>query len=141
MLRSIKAQDLTTLSNGKWDEIIEMSNGRYVRFGTYGEPSLIPKELVKTMTSVAKSWTGYTHQWEKDWAQPFRDYFMASRHESTGAEGWRSFQALSTEQISGSVGVGCPASKEGGYKSNCATCGLCSGLLGKGRKDVKIIVH
>jgi hypothetical protein len=50
-------------------------------------------------------------------------------------------QALSIEKIRKSFAVGCPASKEGGYKSNCATCGLCSGLLGKGKKDVKIIVH
>ena len=66
---------------------------------------------------------------------------MASRNETTSAEGWRSFQAWSTQQIRESFAVGCPASKEGGYKSNCATCGLCSGLLGKGSKDVKIIVH
>ena len=66
---------------------------------------------------------------------------MASRHDVTNAEGWRSFQALSIEKIRKSFAVGCPASKEGGYKSNCATCGLCSGLLGKGKKDVKIIVH
>ena len=141
MLRSIKAKDLTTLSKNKIDDIIEMCKGSYVRFGTYGEPSLLPIELVQGMSDVASSWTGYTHQWEKNWAQPFRDYFMASRHEATNAEGWRSFQALSMEKIRESFAVGCPASKEGGYKSNCATCGLCSGLLGKGKKDVKIIVH
>ena len=37
--------------------------------------------------------------------------------------------------------VSCPASKEMDYKSNCAKCGLCSGLLGKGTKDVKILQH
>ena len=141
MLRSIKAMDLTILSNDKVDEIIEMCKGSYVRFGTYGEPSLLPLELVRNIADVAKSWTGYTHQWEKQWAQPFKDYFMASRHESNKAEGWRSFQALTIHNHRSSNTVGCPASKEGGYKSNCATCGLCSGLLGKGKKDVKIIIH
>ena len=66
---------------------------------------------------------------------------MASRHEADYASGWRSFQAITSGQHSQSIAVGCPASKEGGYKSNCATCGLCSGLLGKGKKDVKILVH
>lgn len=141
MLRSIKASDLTPLDEDKSKRIIEMSRGVYVRFGTYGEPSLIPIGLVRNIADVAKSWTGYTHQWEKDWSQPFKDYFMASRHETDSVNGWRSFQALSVSKMRESFGVGCPASKEGGYKSNCATCGLCSGLLGKGKKDVKIIVH
>jgi hypothetical protein len=65
MLRSIKAKDLTKISNGKVDDIIEMCKGSYVRFGTYGEPSLLPIELVQGMSDVASSWTGYTHQWEK----------------------------------------------------------------------------
>ena len=37
--------------------------------------------------------------------------------------------------------VSCPASKEMNYKSNCASCGLCSGLVGKGKKDIKILQH
>ena len=93
------------------------------------------------MTNVGRNWTGYTHQWEKGWAQEYRDYFMASRHMADDAIGWRSFQAIDNDQHQHSNAVGCPASKEGGYKSNCATCGLCSGLLGKGKKDVKILIH
>jgi len=141
MLRSIKSEDLTPYSRKKAGEILEMAENSYVRFGTYGEPSLIPIALVKAMTQLSSSWTGYTHQWEKEWAKEFSKYFMASRHNVTDIEGWRSFQAITPNQADDSKAVGCPASKEGGYKSNCATCGLCSGLLGKGKKDVKILIH
>ena len=141
MLRSIKAEDLTPYSRSKGGEILEMAEDSYVRFGTYGEPSLIPIDLVKAMTTIASSWTGYTHQWSKEWAKPYSDFYMASRHETYSADGWRSFQAITPDQAQESNAIGCPASKEGGYKSNCATCGLCSGTTGKGNKDVKINLH
>jgi hypothetical protein len=141
MLRSIDASELTPLDHNKIGAVVDMARGTYIRFGTYGEPSLIPIELVKKMAGVSKTWTGYTHQWSKDWAKEYSKYFMASRHEVSNASGWRSFLAVHSEQHQVSDAVGCPASKEGGYKSNCASCGLCSGLLGKGRKDVKIMLH
>lgn len=141
MLRSIKAEDLTRMTMGKIEAIHEMSTDSYVRFGTYGEPSLIPIKLVERMTQLASSWTGYTHQWAKEWAKPYSDFYMASRHETFSADGWRSFLAITPDQAKESNGVSCPASKEGGYKSNCATCGLCSGTSGKGKKDVKINLH
>jgi hypothetical protein len=120
-----------------------MSYNTYVRFGTYGEPSLLPKALVESITWVADGWTGYTHQWEKKWANDFGKWFMASTHDEKEQSkarsiGYRSFIAttIGTEKA-----VSCPASKEMDYKSNCAKCGLCSGLLGKGTKDVKILQH
>eukprot|EP01046_Picozoa_sp_COSAG06_P052858 COSAG06_NODE_8988_length_2018_cov_1.223554_1_plen_140_part_10 len=48
MLRSISYQDLTPLNRSKQDEILKMSYNTYVRFGTYGEPSLLPKALVES---------------------------------------------------------------------------------------------
>ena len=68
---------------------------------------------------------------------------MASVHDAKQAHEakmleYRSFIAT----LDGSEdAVQCPASDEAGFKSNCATCGLCSGTSGKGRKDVKILVH
>jgi hypothetical protein len=148
MLRSIKADELTPMQapEGSWcdERVIEIRNmckDTYVRFGTYGEPSLLPYTLVRMMAEVASSYTGYTHQWDKPWARPYAEYFMASRHEADAIEGWRSFIAADKQTVIESKGVGCPASKEAGYKSNCAACGLCSGLKGKGKKDVKIILH
>jgi hypothetical protein len=143
MLRTIKPSDLTELTHTKILEIGMLSKDTYVRFGTYGEPSLLPLDLIQVMADNSSSYTGYTHQWKKDWAKGYGDYFMASTHSQFQADvarklDYRSF--IATEDGSENA-VGCPASKEGGYKSNCAACGLCSGLKGKGNKDVKIMVH
>lgn len=143
MLRSISKEDLTELTISKAIEIYSMCKDTYVRFGTYGEPSLLPLHLVESMAKLSSSYTGYTHQWKKNWAKEYGDYFMASVHSQFQADvakrlDYRSFIASNegTENA-----VQCPASKEAGYKSNCAACGLCSGLKGKGSKDVKILIH
>lgn len=143
MLRSIQACDLTQLDRNKEADVVEMCFGKYVRFGTYGEPSLMPQHLVETMANVSKSWTGYTHQWQKPWASEYGKWFMASAHNQTEANqasnlAYRSFIA---SQSGDEKAVVCPASNEAGFKSNCASCGLCSGLLGKGKKDIKILEH
>lgn len=143
LLRSIKREDLTPLDRDKQRDIIEMSYGTYVRFGTYGEPSLMPTKVVEAMVWVAKSWTGYTHQWAKPWAKDYGKWFMASVHSQDEAmtasdKAYRSFIATTDGSENA---VSCPASKEAGFKSNCASCGLCSGLVGKGKKDIKILQH
>ena len=120
--------------------IVEISIGRYIRFGTYGEPTLLPVNLVGDMVKVSKSHTGYSHQWAKK--PEFASYFMASTHsegQSKIAEkmGFRSFIA-SDKPIANAVV--CPASKEAGFKSTCEKCGLCSGDR-KGKKNIVIIEH
>ena len=123
------------------EDIIEMSKDRYVRFGTYGEPSLHPNNVIKQMSKNSKSWTGYTHQWRNEL---FGDVFMASTHSKDEEQqardrGYRSF-VVSDSKVDGLVG--CPASKEGGYKSNCAKCNLCSGTSGtKTEKSINILTH
>lgn len=144
MLRSIDKTDLTPLTVAKQSECQEMARNTYVRFGTYGEPSLLPIKLVRKMAAVASSYTGYTHQWNNDWAKEYAKYFMASTHGKLStklakSKGFRSFIAIDGQNEVDAVQ--CPASKEAGFKSNCASCGLCSGMLGKGNKDVKINIH
>jgi len=146
MLRSIIREGKTSaqiepLSPNLMDDILHMSKGRYIRFGTYGEPSLIDIGLVSKLCNVAKSWTGYTHQWQK---VDYSKYFMASTHNIFGAiladkKGYRSFIA-SKVNLNEDL-IKCPASKEQGFKSNCSKCGLCSGIEGKGRKSVVILEH
>lgn len=143
MLRSISHSELTPLDRDKQGDIIEMCFNSYVRFGTYGEPSLMPTHLIEAITWVAKSWTGYTHQWDKDWAKDYGKWFMASVHNETEAntasdKAYRSFIATTDGSEDA---VSCPASAEAGFKSNCAKCGLCSGLLGKGNTNIKILEH
>jgi hypothetical protein len=122
-------------------QILKMSKNTYVRFGTYGEPSLHPLELIQDVVKVASNWTGYTHQWHK--RQDLSNYFMASTHnifeEKIASNlGYRSFIATD-KKVEGTVN--CPASKEAGYKSTCSKCALCSGSEGKGNKSIYIILH
>ena len=133
--------NIPQISSDVAEKIVEMSKGKYIRFGTYGEPSLIPLELVKRICDVAKSWTGYTHQWRKK--PMYADYFMASVHNAMGEDlarqsGFRSF--IATPQPLNQY-VNCPASNESNFASNCSKCGLCSGNKGKGKKSVYIIQH
>ena len=119
----------------------EMSKGTFVRFGTYGEPSLHPIEMIEAMVQTADNWTGYTHQWKR--SNVLGKFFMASTHtldESNIAkeQGYRSY--IATHTPIGEV-VNCPASKESGYKSSCSKCGLCSGTEGKGTKSIYILNH
>jgi hypothetical protein len=123
------------------EKIIKFSKSQYIRFGTYGEPSLHPYELIEGIVKIADNWTGYTHQWKKK--VDLSPFFMASTHtveEEKDAKfvGFRSFVATETK-IEGITN--CPASKESGYKSTCSKCGLCSGTLGKGSKSVYILTH
>lgn len=148
MLKSI-VKEFSTLnkipnySNVDSDKLTAMATNRYVRFGTYGEPSVHPIELVKTLTNVAKSWTGYTHQYFRK--PEYANFFMASTHNEIQAKtamdkfNYRSF--IATDDNSDTTAVICPASNEAGFKSNCADCGLCSGTMGKGKKNVVILEH
>jgi len=119
--------------------LVQMAYERFVRFGSYGEPSLIPIEIVDAIAMVAKNWTGYTHQWARK--PEYAHFFMASTHnihqEKKAREmGFKSFVAspIAIPEL-----VSCPASNEMGFKSNCAKCGLCSGTQGKGKKSVIIL--
>ena len=125
------------------EKIVKMAKDRYVRFGTYGEPSMHPYELVEVMAYASKTWTGYTHQYMRK--NHYSKYFMASTHNQLQAKtandkfNYRSFIAV--KDNTKTVGVICPASKEANNKANCADCGLCSGIFGKGKKDVVILEH
>lgn len=127
-----------------FDAIVEMCEGKYVRFGTYGEPVLHGHTLISEICSVASNWTGYTHQWRK--YSHFAEFFMASTHGvaeemEAAQQGWRSFMAIKNPTMAGDGMVNCPASKEGGFKSSCDKCSLCSGQRGKGSKSVFILEH
>ena len=120
---------------------VKLSQDTYVRFGTYGEPSLHPVTMIMAMARVADSYTGYTHQWKS--SNELAKFFMASTHTADEAKkasdkGYRSF--IATNNVIADA-VSCPASKEGGYKSSCSKCNLCSGTEGKGKKSVYIFNH
>ena len=143
MLRSLSTEAIYSREQTDLAPIKDWcASSALTRFGTYGEPSLLPIDLVSDMADASDTSTGYTHQAGKDWADGYKDFFMASSHTQAQAErlpSWRHFISLSNGNDAD--GVRCPASKEMGYVSNCAKCGLCSGIKGKGRKNILIDIH
>ena len=115
--------------------------GLAFRIGTYGDPAAIPSKVWKVSTRRVKSRTGYTHQWRRRVAVGLKNLCMASADtaqdvEAATAQGWRSFRVrkhtapvLVTESV-------CPASHEGGQRTQCDTCGLCAGATIKARNIV-----
>ena len=102
------------------------------RIGSYGDPAAIPASVWKTATRKVKNRTGYTHQWSKRIGTGLKNLCMASADNESDvatatAKGWRTFRVrkydaptLATESV-------CPASKEGGQRTQCDSCGLCQG--------------
>lgn len=123
------------------EELCGLAKNHFVRFGTYGEPVFLPYTFFEKL--AVGSYTGYTHQWMKDEYQEYSKFLMASCHSEVERKiarsmNWRSFVAMTENNVEA---VHCPASNEMGFVSNCSKCALCSGTMGKGKKDVKIFVH
>lgn len=147
MLKSISKEyesfdNIPEIDENIHSAILKICNRKYVRFGTYGEPTAIGIELISEITKLCKTWTGYTHQYIRN--PEYLNFFMASVHNSHQAAmvhkrfDGRSFIASKNGDENGVV---CPASNEAGFKSTCSKCGLCSGMNGKGKKDIKILEH
>lgn len=120
------------------------ARGQALRLGAYGDPAAVPLAIwLQLMLKVApKKWTGYTHQWRE--CDPlFASLCMASV-ETEGemiqarSRGYRTFRT--GHQVIKGVEILCPASKEGGFKTTCEKCGLCSGA-GLGSKSIMIHPH
>ena len=111
----------------------ELFAGLSFRIGSYGDPAAIPAKVWKTATRRVKNRTGYTHQWDKKIGAGLKDLCMASADNpadvaSASAKGWRTFRVRKIEQeILFGVESICPASKEGGQRTQCDLCGLCQG--------------
>lgn len=117
--------------------------GRTVRLGAYGDPAAVPAAVWRDLVSMAKGWTGYTHQWLL--RSDLRDLCMASvddedEHADAKSAGWRTFRVRTEDESLLNREIACPASDEGGLKTTCEKCKLCAGASTKA-KDVAIIVH
>jgi hypothetical protein len=98
------------------------------------------------MASKALGWTGYTHQWRKagtDWAK----LVMASADSladmlEAHTKGFRTFRVTAKpfENVKGVEAI-CPASKEKGARTDCATCRACMGTSGKAKASIQIARH
>ena len=123
----------------------EFIAGRKIRFGTYGEPVLIPLSLLEHLAGLSSGWTGYTHQWANPSFSGYRRFLMASVHGLTGpwsrehakSLGWRCFRTMRGGEPAADE-VLCPASKEAGHRLSCLTCNLCDG---EGRRQIGLVMR
>lgn len=118
----------------------EIFGGRKIRFGAYGNPTLLPLSIVKALSSLSNGWTGYFHDWSTNpLAREYSRYFMASTETETSrqaaqAAGFRTFH-VSPVQPAGSLE--CLSDAKG---LTCAQCKLCAGTS-KNKPSVWINPH
>lgn len=129
---------------------MELLKDRFFRIGSYGDPAAVPFEVWDRICQVAKGHTGYTHQWKKC-DQRLKQYCMASVDSIKGYNkelfqaqlmGWRTFRVrenLDNEILENEFV--CPASKEGGEKTDCQHCGACGGTSQNRKKSPVIMLH
>jgi len=125
----------------------DIFKGKIVRFGTYGDPAMVPMPVWQPILDQCVGHTAYTHQWDKAWAVDYKSFCMASvdtqtECDSAKALGWRTFRVRPQTEADDATNkreTVCPASEEQGYRKQCETCLLCNG--GSTKVDVVIAVH
>jgi len=122
-----------------------------LRRGSYGDPAAVPAEAWNALQAVvhpkgSMGGTGYTHQWKT--ADPnLAKSAMASvdspeERAQAKAKGYRTFRVRKQSEPLDPNEIACPASEEGGHRTTCDKCKLCSGAgPTKPKKDIAIIGH
>ena len=120
--------------------------GRLVRFGAWGDPAMLPGQLVADMAALAAGWTGYTHAWRTVRVGALRGVLMASvdtlaEQMEAAMAGWRTFRVADAGDTAKRADeISCPASAEAGERTTCDKCRLCAGTS-KRAKSVVIQKH
>lgn len=124
--------------------------GKKLRLGGYGEPVLLPFRLMKKISKVVDGMLGYTHAWKNKWAQPYKQFLMASVESLEGkvlanSMGWKSFRIIQSVEDLQKDELLCPASKEWkektGKEITCSKCMLCAGNSSRTPKNIAIVGH
>ena len=129
---------------GSRKQIKAVVTGRKVRWGAYGDPSIIPVTIVKEINSYSSGWTGYTHQWKESWCGAFKGIFQAScdglmEYLDATAHGWKTFSVLPKGYVKNTLHKHvrqCPATFENSV-ATCSTCSLCDG----NKLDIYVEAH
>lgn len=133
------------MGSPEWNQFFSTE---FVRFGAYGNPSLLPLPMVKDIASRARKITGYFHDWHmmpKETAQAYGEFFMAScevgNYQKAQSLGLRTFSVVPSAFPA--AGIECLADAKG---LTCRQCGLCDGnrrttTRGKALPNVFITVH
>jgi hypothetical protein len=114
--------------------------GRKIRWGAYGDPSVIDPGIVIALNAFATGHTGYTHQWREEFAQEFKGIFQAScdgfnDYLEATAHGWKTFVVVS-KNATPIYAKQCPATVDNS-EAQCITCKLCDGA----KRDIFVHAH
>jgi hypothetical protein len=125
-----------------WDlkQYARIVGNKRIRWGAYGDPSVIKPGIVNALSAYCQGHTGYTHQWRSEFAQVFKGIFQAScdgfqDYLDATAHGWKTFTVVH-KNATPNYAKQCPATVENSA-AQCATCKLCDGA----RVDVFVHAH
>jgi hypothetical protein len=117
------------------DELAELTRGKMVRLGSYGDPAAVPLEVWQAYTRHAAGRTGYTHQWRSARLRDVTALCQASVDSPEQAEiatslglGYFRVAPVGSDALPGEIR--CPASAEAGKLKTCAECRMCDGAKG-----------
>ena len=126
---------------GNYPKVNDMTifEGMSVRFGAYGDPNVIPIDILVQLKSVVKNSTSYTHQWKTESDnESLKSVSMASEATLAIQNGWRYFRVTNDiSDINKATEIVCPNTTKG---IQCIDCGLCKGNTIKA-KNIVIEVH
>jgi len=116
--------------------------GKFVRFGTYGDPAAVPANVWEALANAASGYTGYTHQWRNRKFAKLAKFTQAScetaedvsRAHKLGFAG--TFRVVPLGDELPTNALHCPASEERGKAVQCIDCRACNGS-----RDVVIYAH
>lgn len=123
-----------------------------LRIGAYGDPAMLPEQIVRRLCSVANKFrpnhTGFTQRWRLKSSQWLRFFCMASVESVEEADkahdlGWRTYRVRKSSEPVAPGEISCPASKEAGRRTTCQRCVLCDGMRSSvdKRKNITIFAH
>jgi len=126
-------------------DIAALGAERMVRIGTYGDGAAVPAYIWDSLLSRATGHTAYTHQ-SGNCATSFDGsrYMVSADSEQAARAAWlqghRTFRVIAAVDELTSGEILCPASKEAGMRTQCASCKLCGGASVKA-KSIAIVAH
>ena len=136
--RSYQKGNYPTLS---LDDQRSLLTSKGLRFGAYGDPAMLPIDVIAQLHSMASFTTGYTHQWKNKRLQDTLEFVQASvdnvqeYHEvKTIRPQSKSFRVVKHQTDLMPDEIECLSDSQG---LSCADCRLCNG----NRKDIAIMVH
>ena len=128
------------------DALAKLGESKDVRVGTYGDGGSVPSYIWDSLLAKARKHTAYCHQFDNPNSSFDATRYMVSadtlptaiKHWELGHRTFRIIQDV--KELVKDREILCPASKEMGRRTTCASCMLCGGSEVKA-KNIAIVQH